>query len=449
MDEERRRRDEAIQSLDITNMDTNTLEPVIGENQHMFGQIVGQVNLSRGPTITNNIHFDLEVPENSTSITIGEARSATEYINSQWMSLPYSNRLLGRPEQIRPSVMARRTNNVARSVGGPSTNSLFASTMMPITTTSSIIESNFTPFEIRSRRYYQTSMYVSSFNVNITQYPGIVNRRRNNDRDWIMNPMREFEQYLQGQGIYRNNMYFNVNPDVDEYLFDVDKEQENLTSNVICSICLTGSTIPTRPDVSNDDDENNLTNNKFCHLSCADTHKFHSHCITTWLKQNLTCPCCRAIPEKNNLITSASKKINIGRVNSPMVYTDDPIIEQLRANGSRGITRLREISGMATQYINSHQQLGLPRIHRIHINSTNTTDQDIQSTANILNGLSSRYLEILGLNSQQSQPMDFVSQEVNIPEPIQRPLANTIEINENPNNDEEDYSHIETFELED
>lgn len=449
--DEERRRDEAIQTLDITNMDTIILKPVIGENLDIFEQIVEQVNLSRGPTITNNMSSI------SSSISDNSKNKLNHWISKSYAdrsSRSIQNRILERPGQIRSSVMKKRTNYVARSVASPSTNSLFASTMMPITTSTSIIgnnqqtngiehESNFMQFEILSRTEYQTSRYVSSFNENITQYPGIVNRRRNDDRDLIMNPMRELEHYLQGQGIYRNNMYFNVNPDVDEYLFDVDKEHENLTSNVICSICLTGPTIPKprpRLDVTNDDNENNLTDNKFCHLSCADTHKFHSHCIKTWLKQNLTCPCCRAVPKKNNLISLislASEKIK--PVNSPIIYTNDPIIEQLRTNSSRGITRLREISRQATQYFNSHQQQGLSRLG---VNSTNTTNQDIQS----------RDLEILGLNFQQSHPINFVSQEVDILplEPIQSSHTNVIEANNNANNDEdedEDYSHIDTFEL--
>lgn len=458
--DEERRRDEAIQSLDITNMDTITLEPVIRENQHMFGQIVEQVNLSRGPTITNYINFDLEVPENSTSLIVVEGRSANEYVSYRSRALmSIQNRISECPGRIRQSIMARRTDNVARSVGGPSTNSLFSSSMMPTTTTSSIIgnnqqtngieyQNNFMPFEIRSRRNYQTSRYVSSFNENRYQMP--LGTDFNGDEMSIFMLNQPIHQYNQNnQRIYKFKSYFDSNSDINEYLFDIDeKEQENLTNDIICSICLNGPTEQNQ-DVSNDD-ENNLTYNKFCHLSCGDTHKFHSHCITTWLKQNLTCPCCRAIPEKNNLITSASKKINIGHVNSPMVYTNDPIIEQLRANGSRGITRLREISGMATQYINSHQQPGLPRIHRIHINSTNTSNRDIQSTAHIFNEISSRYLEILELNSHQLRPIDFVSQEINISslETIQRPFTNTIEANDNVNNDEEDYSHIETFELE-
>lgn len=332
------------------------------------------------------------IPENSTSLMVAEGRSRA--LRS------IQNRISERPGRIRQFVMARRTNNVARSVAGPSINPNIQ------------FERN-----LLSNEHYQR----------------IINSDFDEDEMSFFIPN------------YINNQ--NVNQNVNEYLFDIDeKEQENLTSDIICSICLNRSIEPyvSNDDKNNSSSNNNYVDNKFCHLSCADTHKFHSHCITTWLKQNLTCPCCRAIPEKNNLITSASKKI--GPVNSPMVYTDDPIIEQLRANGSRGITISREISGMATQYVNSHQQPNLPRIH---INSTNTTDQDIQSiNTTILNRISSRDLEILGLNFCQSRPIDFVSQEVNIPEPIQRPLANTIEANDNVNNDEEDYSHIETFELE-
>jgi hypothetical protein len=98
------------------------------------------------------------------------------------------------------------------------------------------------------------------------------------------------------------------NKNVNEYLFDIDeKEQENLTSDIICSICLTR---PTEPDVSNND-ENNSVDNKFCHLSCTSTHKFHSNCITTWLKRNLTCPCCRVVPEKKKIIIIVDTQILI------------------------------------------------------------------------------------------------------------------------------------------
>jgi len=86
------------------------------------------------------------------------------------------------------------------------------------------------------------------------------------------------------------------NQDINEYLFDIDENDENLTSDIICSICLNGLT---KLDKSNNN-ENNYIDNKFCHLSCSDTHKFHFHCIITWLKQNLTCPCCRTIPKKKS-----------------------------------------------------------------------------------------------------------------------------------------------------
>lgn len=333
------------------------------------------------------------IPENSTSLMVAEGRSRA--LRS------IQNRISERPGRIRLSLMSRRADYVARSVAGPSMNP-----------------------NIQFERNLLSN----------EQYQRIINSDFDGDEMSFFIPK------------YINNQ--NVNQNVNEYLFDIDeKEQENLISDIICSICLNGLTEPyvSNDDKNNSSSNNNYVDNKFCHLSCADTHKFHYHCITTWLKQNLTCPCCRAKPEKNNLITSTSEKI--GSVNLPMVYTDDPIIEQLRANGSRGITRLREISGMATQYVNSQQRSGSPRIHRIHINSTNTSNQDIQSTSNIFNGISSSYSEILGLNFRQSRPIDFVSQEVNIPEPIQRLLANTIEANDNVNNDEEDYSHIETFEL--
>ena len=65
---EERRSNEAIQALNITNMNTIVSEPVIDRNQNIFGQIVGQVNLSRGPTITNYVNFVLEMPENSRRI---------------------------------------------------------------------------------------------------------------------------------------------------------------------------------------------------------------------------------------------------------------------------------------------------------------------------------------------------------------------------------------------
>jgi hypothetical protein len=78
--------------------------------------------------------------------------------------------------------------------------------------------------------------------------------------------------------------------------------------------------------------------------------------------------------------------------------------------------KLRENSSIqrtiAIQYINSHQQPGIPRLR---INSTNKSNQDIQSIRNTFEILSSRDLEILGLNSYQSHPIDFVSHEVNIP----------------------------------
>ena len=261
--DEERRSDDTIQALDITNMDTIVLEPIIGGNRDIFEQTVGQVNLSRGPTITNYVNFDLDVPENSRGFILTEGPSATEYAN-------LDDRTLGRFGQ-RVTITVIRTSDY-------------------------ILHNRRLPVMLRQNTI-----------------------------------ARRIE---------------NVPKSVDDYLFDIDKkEQENLTSDIICSICLTSSikpTEPTKPEVSNDDDESNLTNNKFCHLSCTNTHKFHSQCIKTWLKKNLTCPCCRAIPEKNNLISLASEKIK--HVNSPRIYTDDPIIEQLRANGSRYITRLREIS---------------------------------------------------------------------------------------------------------
>jgi len=49
-------------------MTTIVLEPVIDRKQNIFRQMVGQVNLSRGPTITNYVNFVLEIPENSRRI---------------------------------------------------------------------------------------------------------------------------------------------------------------------------------------------------------------------------------------------------------------------------------------------------------------------------------------------------------------------------------------------
>lgn len=68
---------------------------------------------------------------------------------------------------------------------------------------------------------------------------------------------------------------------------------------------------------------------------------------------------------------------------------------------------------------------------------------------NIFNKISSIDLEILEFSSHQSRPRNCVSQEVNIHEPIQRPINDVIFVNNNANNVDEDYSHIETFELED
>lgn len=185
-----------------------------------------------------------EIPVNSHSFTVVEGSSATEYASlGVGESNSVSNGILERSRRNRRN---RRTDYVVRSIANQHTNLYIRSNMTPIIRISSIIgniqstnnieyESNFIPFKTH------------------------------------------------------------FDPDVDEFLFDIDNEKlENLTSDNICSICLTGSTYI---DISNNN-ENNLTNNKFCHLSCADTHKFHHQCIKSWLKKNLTCPCCRAIPEK-------------------------------------------------------------------------------------------------------------------------------------------------------
>lgn len=151
VEDEERRRDWAIQVLDITNMNWIILEQVIviGENWHIFEQIVKQVNLSRGLTITNYIYFNLKVPENSTSFIV-EERGVNEYVSYCDTALRLvQNRLSGRPGWIRQSamgrrqnVMIRRTDNVTRSFAGISTNSLFVLTMIPTTITLSIIGNN-------------------------------------------------------------------------------------------------------------------------------------------------------------------------------------------------------------------------------------------------------------------------------------------------------------------
>jgi hypothetical protein len=211
---------------------------------------------------------------------------------------------------------------MSRNLVGP-TNSLYISTMMPTITSSMIIRQN-----AIERRIENVPRSVANLYYNVRSFANIPTV-----------PTEFIIGNNQQHTLYRFKTYFDINPDVDEYLFDIDeKEQENLTSDIICSICLTETIKPTEltePEASNDD-ENNLTNNKFCHLSCSDTNKFHSQCIKSWLKQNLTCTCCRAIPEKNNLISSASEKIVL--VNSPMIYTNDLIDEQLTANGSESTT---------------------------------------------------------------------------------------------------------------
>lgn len=79
----------------------------------------------------------------------------------------------------------------------------------------------------------------------------------------------------------------------DKYLF-VSLPKSSPT-RPICSICLTWF----------GDDGYGL----IYHLSCSPTHRFHPQCIKSWLRRNLSCPCCRMVPKERT--TSAPMHADI------------------------------------------------------------------------------------------------------------------------------------------
>ncbi len=74
------------------------------------------------------------------------------------------------------------------------------------------------------------------------------------------------------------------------YLFEIEPENLEIRTEheIYCSICM---------------DELNSPDYTLCKLSC--NHIYHMNCVKKWLEIKFSCPCCRKIPQKSNLILTS------------------------------------------------------------------------------------------------------------------------------------------------
>lgn len=333
-----------------------------------------------------------------------------------------SERINQRPGYIRQNAMARRTNFNARSVGGPSTNQSFN--------------------EIRFRPRYQTHTYEQGVRE-LLDMSGIVRRRRDFEE--------ELNNAIAGMLNFEGEFTFErTTHNVDDYLIKYD-EMKTHDEDTTCSICL-------------NDDENNEQNK--CSLSCK--HIFHFKCIEQWLKQKLSCPCCRKKPEKkknsdSNFTTSqenmSENSTNSNRLIEPIYSDTDSVfyalspppsafivtremLNGLNLTAARGRNRLQEIRNLMANnyYLNSSsyqtsRQISIirtneneqtqPTIANTNISSSITpiAREIIQQASNYFNQIgliSQRDLEILGLNTT-SRPIDYMMQDFIVVPPVSRP----------------------------